>query len=383
MKSSRGLLLTSSTIAACLALLLALSGCTKKEEPPGATAADETGRALSDMELSVSLRSGDPAPSNAAVVEATTEQLRFNGTAVIPLEKGRPGEKDADRTAGTIPKLVPLLKGQTAVAIRFQANVAYETMGLVLNTAQQQGISNAYFQVRTPGGGAKTGWINVSGYTMSNRAEDNPVIPGAAQQSWDAFTAKWKDTLNGCKTAQSGNCAYVDDNFAVGGTLKIELFSSGRGVNVDFYRRGLTAAQEEEEHKNRMKFLATKKEDFLQGRISHDDMVEILLLGDPSTQALFQFRYQEALESPSAITDTMAPVCHGSVRCGVVLAGDNVSPVMKMLTLLGAAFPDGKQLPGISFERSWTPRPKYVIPTWAAEKDPALEIALELGMVEE
>jgi hypothetical protein len=382
MKSPRSVLHLWLCIGPCLAALL--MGACKKEEPPGATAADETGRALSDMELSVSLRSGDAAPSNAALVEATTEQLRLNGAIVIPLEKGRPGEKDADRVAGTIPKLVPLLKGQTSVAIRFQANVVYETVGLVLNTAQQQGISNAYFQVRTPGGGAKTGWINVSGYTMANRAEDNPVIPGGAQQSWDAFTAKWKDTLNGCKTAQSGNCAYVDDNFAVGGTLKIELFASGRGVNVDFYRRGLTPAQEEEEHKNRMKHLATKKEDFLQGRITHDEMVEILLLGDPSTQALFQFRYQEALESPSAITDTMAPVCHDSgVRCGVVIAGDNVSPIMKILTLLGAAFPDGKAMPAIAFERSWTPRPKYIVPEWASEKDPALEMALELGIVEE
>jgi hypothetical protein len=36
----------------------------------------------------------------------------------------------------------------------------------------------------------------------------------------------------------------------------------------------------------------------LQGRISREDLEELILLGHPSTYALFQFRYAEALSAP-------------------------------------------------------------------------------------
>jgi hypothetical protein len=354
-------------------------GCAAKEEAPGATAADETGRPLSDMELPVSLRTGDPAPAGAIAVEATTEQLRIDGAPVLALEKGRVAKADANFETGVIPKLVDKLKGKSALALRLQANLPYETTALILSTAAKNGIFNAHFQVRKTGATPQTGWLNASGFVMSSRADDVPPINAAPAQSWDAFTAKWEQVLDGCKTGKTANCAYVDDNFAIGGTLKIELFASGRGVNVDFYRRGLTAEQEKDEEKKRLQYLSQKKEDFLQGRITHDDMVEILLLGDPSTQALFQQRYGEALSAPSALTATMAPMCH-STKCGVVVAGELITPMLNVLSMMGAAFPDGSQAPAYAFEQPWTKKPKVAVPNWATQKDPALEMAVELGL---
>jgi hypothetical protein len=379
MKSSSRCTLGRSQFLSMALLIAVTMGCAAKEEPPGATAADETGRPLSDMELPVSLRTGDPAPAGAIAVEATTEQLRIDGAPVLVLEKGRVAKADASFETGVIPKLTDKLKGKSALALRLQANLPYETTALILSTAAKNGIFNAHFQVRKTGATPQTGWLNASGFVMSSRADDVPPINAAPAQSWDAFTAKWEQVLDGCKTGKTANCAYVDDNFAIGGTLKIELFASGRGVNVDFYRRGLTAEQEKDEEKKRLQYLAQKKEDFLQGRITHDDMVEILLLGDPSTQALFQQRYGEALSAPSALTATMAPMCH-STKCGVVVAGELITPMLNVLSMMGAAFPDGSPAPAYAFEQPWTKKPKVAVPNWATQKDPALEMAVELGL---
>ena len=160
----------------------------------------------------------------------------------------------------------------------------------------------------------------------------------------------------------------MNTNVAIGGTLKIELFASGRGINIDFFRRGLTPVQEADEEKMRAQVLARKKEDFLQGRITHDEMVEAILLGDPSTYALFQFRYQEGLKSPSALTKTMAPMCHKE-RCGMVLTADAITPMLNVLSMIGAAFPDGTPMPAFAFEMPWTERPKpAVLSEWIAQQ---------------
>src|SRR6185312_7168493 len=180
-----------------------------------------------------------------------------------------------------------------------------ETAAMILHTAKQAGVNNAAFQMREVGSTPKTGWLSFDNYVMSSRADDVPPIETAKALSWDDFTSQWDTITKACSAAPSGNCAYADKNFARGGTLKIELHTSGRGLNINFFRRGLTPAQERDEEVKRTKELAKKKESFLQGHITHDEMVEYLLLGDPSTQALFQFRYQEALAHPSALTDTI------------------------------------------------------------------------------
>lgn len=332
--------------------------------PPGASAADEIGRPLNDMELPVSLRTGDSPPTDAHQLEATTEQLRVGGTPVIALDKGKVA--NGDKNNGVIPKLEASLKATThsSIALRLQANLPWETLALILSTAKQAGVMNAVFQVRPVGGTNRTGWLHADGYVMSAKADDVPPIPSVSPKQWEYFTGKWSAVTEACRSAASGNCAYADSNFAKGGTLKIELFSSGRGINVDFYQRGLSPEQEKEEEKRRAKDLAKKKEDFLQGRISHDDMVTYLLLGDPATQALFQFRYQEALNAKSPLSGTIAPICGGE-RCGVVVVADEISPVVRLVSLMGAAFPDGSTAPAYAFEMPWTERPKPNLPQWA------------------
>ncbi len=357
-------------IVASLTLDLAASGCHRGGAdalPPGASAENEVGRPLADMELPVSLRNADAPPTGSRQIEATGEQLRIDGTPVVALDKGK--VTDADKRDGTIPKLSSLLGSnpRSTIALRLGANVPYETVALVLNTAKKAGVMNAAFQVRETGASPKTGWLNADNFVMSSKADDVPPIQGVKERTWDDFTAHWQEIHDGCRTAQSGNCAYVDGVFAKGGVLKIELFASGRGINVDFYRCGLTPEQERAEEHAWAQQLATKKEDFLQGRISRDDMVDILLNGDPSTQALFQFRYAEALKGPSALQRTIAPICQGE-RCGVVVTADPISPVVRVVNMIGAAFPDGTPAPAFAFEMPWTKKPKPIVqPSWAPD----------------
>jgi biopolymer transport protein ExbD len=352
-----------------LASATALNGCDKKaEETAAASATEAAGRRLVDMELPVSLRTTDSQPVNAYEVEATSEGIHLGGSPVQKLEKGNPLPEDV--RDGILPKLEAALRGQSksTIALRLEAIIPYETLALILNTAKQVGVNNAAFQVREVGSSPKTGWIAIDNFVMASRADDVPPIQTVNPLSWDDFTKKWEIITKACRTAPSGNCAYADKNFARGGTLKIELHTSGRGLNINFFRRGLTPAQEHDEEVKRTKELAKKKEAFLQGHISHDEMVEYLLLGDPSTQALFQFRYQEALASPSALTDTIGALCHQQ-KCPIEIAADKISPMVRVVSLIGAAFPNGTQQPAYAFEMPWTKRPVPTgLPEWAARE---------------
>ena len=120
------------SLVAVLSIPLSLAlGCSiiggEKKPPPGASAENEVGRPLQDIELPVSLRTGDPAPGNARTIEATDEQLRLDGDPVVALQKGRvaPAEKSGD----ILPKLDAKLRGttNTMLALRLQANLPYET----------------------------------------------------------------------------------------------------------------------------------------------------------------------------------------------------------------------------------------------------------------
>jgi hypothetical protein len=344
-------------------------GCSdEKTLPPAAATEADTWKPVGDLALPVSLRSRDADPVEPRMIEATDEGLRLDGELVIPLSKGRVAP--ADRALGIIPKLEPRLQSpaRATVALRMQANLPYETVALVLSTARKVGMSNASFRVRQVGATQRLGWLTVPTYVMSSKADDLPPITAVPAKRWNDFTDNWQAVYDACRTAPSGDCAYVTGNAAAGGTLKLELMASGRGVNIDFFRRGLNAAQEAKEEKQVARMLAKKKEDFLQGRLSHDDLVAALLLGDPSTYALFQFRYQEALKAPSALSKTMAPICQ-TERCGVVVTADSITPLVNVLSMLGAAFPDGTPSPAVAFEMPWTERPKpAVLSEWIAQQ---------------
>ena len=316
--------------------------------------------ALGVLELPISLRSGDPAPDDAFTIEANPSELRAEGKVVTPLDNGLvPAAQNAN---GIItPLKAALTGGRARAALKLHSSLPYETIALILNTASSAGVRHAAFQVRKPGGGSDTGWLRADNFSMTPRTVEEVKFANIPSRSWDDFPGLWDPIYQGCRGSQSGSCAYVQENVAKGGNLQIVLHASGRGVNVDFRRVGFTAAQIAEESQQREAEIATKKKDFLDGRMKQTDLEKALLEGEPATEALFQFRDKEAFENPSAVSATLQPVC-GSKACGAVVSADSNTLGVRVMSLIGAAFPDGAAPPTLAFEQPWTEKPKIVAP---------------------
>ena len=92
-----------------------------------------------------------------------------------------------------------------------------------------------------------------------------------------------------------------------------------------------------------------KKVEMIDGVPAPKDVVDEALNAPPATEALFQFRAQETVAKPSAITESIKPVC-GTSACGVVIQAEKATSFVRVISLLGAAFPDGTNAPNVVFE---------------------------------
>jgi hypothetical protein len=317
--------------------------------------------ALGPLELPVSLRNGDAAPTDARKVEANINELRVDDQVVLPLANGLVAAAERD-ASGVLPKLKAALStpSRTKLALGVHASLPYETAALILNTAAAAGMRQLVLQVRKPGASTATGWLAVDAFQTTPRTDDDVAFPSVEGHKWDEFTAAWQAVYDACRGSQTGSCAYVPGSFSKGGNVKIVLFAAGQGVNVNFFRTGLTQEQLDAEAKARDAELAKKKEDVVQGRggTKKTDLEAELADGAPPNEASFQFRAKDALDAPSAVTDVMQPLC-GKKACGVVVSGESNTLMVRVVSLIGAAF-DGGAPPVLAFELPWTEKPKPV-----------------------
>lgn len=350
-------------------VLLFGSGCGDK--PEEAQAAAPAAPPLSTLELPVALRSQDAAPANARKVEVSLADVRVDDQVVLALANGNADA--AERKDGTLPKLAAALASpaRDAATLALHASLSYETAALVLNTVRTAGIRKIAFRVRKPGGSTDTGWLGLTELQTVPRTDDDVPFQSVEGRSWDDFAGAWQAVYDACRGAQTGSCAYVASSIAKGGKLKIVLHASGQGVNVNFFRVGLTPEQLAAEQKAQAAELAKKKEDVVQGRVKQTDVEEELLAGPPADEALFQFRAREAVEAKqgSVLTQVMQPLC-GSKACGAVVSADSNTLAVRVISLIGAAFADGAAPPSLAFELPWTEKPKAPPPP-PAEPAPA------------
>lgn len=317
--------------------------------------------ALGVLELPVSLRNGDPAPGDARKVEVSQTGIRVDDQPLLLLENGR--VPDAERSGDEITKLKAALQSpaKAAVALTLHASLSYDTAALVIATLKAAGVSQPSLQVRKPGSSTTPGWMSVKSFQTTPRTDDEVVMPDVQSRTWDEFTAAWQAIYDACRGAQTGSCAYVQNNVAKGGKLQIVLHASGKGVNVDYFRVGISPEQLAAEAEARKAEQAKAKEDVVQGRAKQTDVAAELLEGDPAGEALFQFRDREALSSPSPVSATMGVLC-GSKACGAVVRGEGNTLAVRFVSLIGAAFPDGSAPPILAFELPWTEKPKTAVP---------------------
>jgi biopolymer transport protein ExbD len=350
-------------VVGCVSSWLACGG---GEKPPEAPKIDVP--PLGVLELPVSLRSGDAPPADARKVEVSQTGIRVDDQPLLALEGGK--VPAAERSNDEITKLKAALQSpaKPAVALSLHASLAYDTAALAINTIKAAGISQLSLQVRKPGASTTAGWMTLKSFQTTPRTDAEIAMPNVDPHTWDDFTGSWQAIYDACRTAQTGSCAYVETNVEKGGHLQIVLHAAGQGVNVDFFRVGISPEQLAAEAAARKAEQDKKKEDVIQGRVKQTDVAEDLAAGDPANQALFQFRDREALANPSPISDVMKPLC-GSKACGAVLSAESTTLAVRVVSLIGAAFPDGAAPPIVAFELPWTEKPKP--PPAAAAAAPA------------
>ena len=68
----------------------------------------------------------------------------------------------------------------------------------------------------------------------------------------------------------------------------------------------------------------------------------------PATMGAYNVRHQEATNEDSALSNLVAPVC-GDVTCQATVVTDASTPSMRVISMIGAAFPNGSHPPQLAF----------------------------------
>jgi hypothetical protein len=342
-----------------LAIIFVSGGLACGGDKPAEETPPPSGPIVSVLELPVTLRSQAAAPSDAANLEISTNEIHLGGRSVITLVAGNVPE--AERQAGQIPKLAKALSAgpHGAVSLSAASGVPYETVAFALATAKAAGVAKVDFLVRAPSATVPGHFVIDSlDVKPKTNSDANQTFAGLAPRPWSDFANQWDAVGNACKSSPTGSCAYKPEKVADGGELKIVLHAAGQGVNVEYFRIGplpepTEAAEPEKATKGAKKKKPTKKKgkkvEMIDGVPAPKDVVDEALNSPPATEALFQFRAQEAVANPSAITATLKPVC-GTSACGVVVQSEKATPFVRVISLLGAAFPDGTTAPQVVFE---------------------------------
>lgn len=319
--------MTALTLIAAQAALC-LCGCGDDDEAGAAEPAPPLGA----LELPISHRHADPAPSNAIQIETTPSALSIDGRKLLGLERGR-------LAAGTFANMV-ITELQHAIqagaarnvaALRIHVNTPYQTLALVLGTLKASNVNQFAFEVR-PGPGAETGWMKFTDFRVGAPSEEPVSFEGNGQRRWTDFSDHWQAIYEGCRRADYVDCAYLPQVVAPDGLVEIKLWARGAGLKLEFTRFGgtdLTAP-------------AGTGPALIEGVPPPQPGEEAP--PEPAVYGAFTWRFRAATAELSPITDATRPVC-GAQPCAVVVASDADALAMNLITFMGAAFPNGTEAP--------------------------------------
>lgn len=324
------------TLAPAILLLLATSACDSSKNEESAELATE---AVSPMELPVSLRTSARV-AGAVGISISPTAIVVDGKKVADLASGR--LPDGERT-GTIPALAASLgqgNGARTASLRAHVNTPYETTLAVLRTLGKQGISTVAFEVRK-GSSPEALMLELASFAVLNEAEASSpaVFPGDAQRPWDAFVSHWSEMNDACRRAHSVDCDGKPEAVAEGGNAQIRLWSRGRGLKIEVERFGGPAVL--------AKAPAGEPVEMIEG-VPSAPSGSSAPSSEPAVDGAFTWRFEAATDANSPISAAMRPLC-GAHHCGVLVVADALTPTMRVVSFLGAAFPDGAPAPHVRF----------------------------------
>ena len=298
-------------------------------------------------ELPLAFRNDGNAGSGALRIEASTAELRVNGQPVYTgLARGV-----VPATEETAEGLTQLLAAVRAAPASQQANltmagmVPYETAVRVIQTLNTAGYHNIAFAVRAPGSAlTSSGWMSLS--NVQTAPATGPVTFASGTRPWGDFTARWADMYDACRAGNYIDCDGSPRTPSVGGDVQLTLWSRGQGLQMRFNQLNAPEAEA----------TGAAPVAMIEGVPAAAAPAEEEG-PPPDTSGVFSFRYEEAtrtettpqgaVQAHSAISETARPVC-GAAACQTIVEADANTPMMRVLSFIGATFPNGAMAPQLA-----------------------------------
>jgi hypothetical protein len=318
-------------VSALASLVLALTACGEEAPPPD----PELPPLVGGLEVPISLRNDGRTPTNALRIEIGMGEMHVDSHALFDMTGGRPA--DSEVTPAGYPALlqrVQSLPARDSAALTIYATVPYGTMVRVMQTLLAAGYHEFSFAVRTPDASPTIRWLTITSPEVVPSEGDVPME--GTVRPWSDFTSHWSEVYDACRSGHYVDCDGLPAVAAPGGNLQLELWTRGSGMilrfdQIDVGDAGVPAAPTVE---------------MLPGVPQPES-------GDdppprPFTTGAFSFRAEEATEATSAISGTTRPVCATAI-CPTVVVADDITQTMRVISLLGAAFPNGTTAPRLAF----------------------------------
>ncbi len=328
--------LASVLVCSLLAAGLA-SACGGEDE---AAAEVDTTPHVGLFEIPISRNNQASEPSDVVRIEVSPTELRLNYEPLLELERGRPAESAvADHIITALRSSIQANAARRRASIRMHANVPYVTLVDILNTLQSASLRDVYVAVRTPGESPSDAWMQLPHWQVV-AADGEPSYEGTPPR-WDAFVEHWRAVYDACRAGQYVDCDGPYANTARGGELDMELWTRGQGMKVTF-RQGANAPEPESAGGGGGGVALIEGIAAAPAAPAEEE-------GTPATEGIFTVRHQEATAAgDSALSALVAPVC-ADQQCRAVFITDATTASMRVISMLGAVFPNGTERPQIAF----------------------------------
>ncbi len=316
-----------------VALLLALTTACGEEAPPPDP---ELPPLVGGLEVPISLRNDGATPTNALRIEISPSAMHLDGHALFEMTRGRPAESEVtDAGYPTLLSRVQSSPAHTQAALTVHGVVPYGTTVRVMQTLLAAGYHEFSFAVRTADGSPTIRWMTITSPEIAPSSGD--VAMEGTVRPWEDFTSHWSEVYDACRGGHYVDCDGLPAVSAPGGHLQLELWTRGSGMILRFDQTDMADAGVP---------AAAPTVAMLPGvpQPSSDDMPPPRAF----TTGAFSFRAEEATQPTSAISATTRPVCATAV-CPTVVVADDITPTMRVISLLGAAFPNGSTAPRLAF----------------------------------
>ncbi len=312
---------------------LVTSGCDEEE----AAAPEPEAPTIGVFELPISFRYV-PAPSAAYVIEVTPGALTLDERVLMELDRGR--LPDAVLSGETIPDLAAALASapaRSAGIIATEGGTPYATTARIIATLHAANIRGLFFRVRR-GTGTEEGYLDVGRYHVRPESQEPFTFQRPAQRMWDDLPPAWPEMNERCYESEHRvDCTHEQSNVAEGGKMLITLFARGNGLKIDLNRFDPPEPTGE------------GGGGLIEGVAAPEPVEPAEDELPPAENASFSWRFRGATTEPSTVSATMRPLC-GSTPCGVVIEAEGQTPTMRVLSFLGACFPNGSEAPEVLFQ---------------------------------